>query len=183
MNKWFISDTHFSHSNIIRYTGRPFQSVEEMNERLIENWNADIEHQDTVFFLGDFGMGTTDFLTSLCARLQGNKICIRGNHDGTPAKMQRIGFSLVVESVFVKIGHHKVELVHFPSHPPPAHFQFHGHVHEKRPNRIVNQQLNLCVEVWDYKPVSEKTLISLLDQAEASSKPRVGDFDREDFIF
>lgn len=40
MNKWFTSDTHFSHANIIRYTGRPFQSVNEMDERLIENWNA-----------------------------------------------------------------------------------------------------------------------------------------------
>lgn len=65
MNKWFISDTHFSHNNIIRYTGRPFQSVDEMNEKLIENWNALVEPQDIVFFLGDFGLGTTDFLKSL----------------------------------------------------------------------------------------------------------------------
>lgn len=103
MNKWFISDTHFSHTNIIRYTGRPFQSVNEMDERLIENWNAHIAPQDTVFFLGDFGLGTTDFLTSLCARLHGNKICIRGNHDGTPAKMHNIGFSIVLESAFIKL--------------------------------------------------------------------------------
>jgi calcineurin-like phosphoesterase family protein len=26
-------------------------------------------------------------------------------------------------------------------------------------------QLNLCVEVWDYKPVAEKTILSLLDKA------------------
>ena len=83
MNKWFISDTHFSHNNIIRYTGRPFQSVNEMDERLIENWNAHIAPQDIVFFLGDFGKGTTELLATLCARLHGNKICIRGNHDGT----------------------------------------------------------------------------------------------------
>ena len=165
MSKWFISDTHFSHTNIIRYTGRPFQSVNEMNEQLIENWNALVEPQDTVFFLGDFGLGTTDFLTNLCASLHGNKICIRGNHDGTPAKMHMIGFSLVLESAFIKMGRHLVELIHMPSYPAPSHFQLHGHVHEKRPNKLVDHQLNLCVEVWDYKPVSEKTLIGLLDRA------------------
>jgi calcineurin-like phosphoesterase family protein len=165
MNKWFISDTHFSHTNIIRYTERPFQSVNEMNERLIENWNALVRPQDTVFFLGDFGLGTTNFLTSLCALLHGNKICIRGNHDGTPTKMQKIGFVLVLESAFIKIGRHRVELVHMPSQPAPPHFQLHGHVHEKRPNKLVDRQLNLSVEVWDYKPVSEKAIAALLDQA------------------
>ena len=165
MNKWFISDTHFFHTNIIRYTGCPFQSVNEMDERLIENWNALVEPRDTVFFLGDFGLGTTDFLTSLCSRLHGNKICIRGNHDGTPAKMHTIGFALVLESAFIKIGRHQVELVHIPSQPAPSHFQLHGHVHEKRPSKLVDRQLNLSVEVWEYKPVSEKTIVALLDRA------------------
>jgi calcineurin-like phosphoesterase family protein len=167
MNKWFISDTHFSHFNIIRYAGRPFQTVDEMNEKMIENWNASIEPEDTVFFLGDFGMGTTDFLTSLCRRLNGNKICIRGNHDGTPSKMHKIGFMLVLESAFIKIGRHPVELVHIPSQTTPAHFQLHGHVHEKRPNKIIDRKLNLSVEVWDYKPVSDKIIVGLLDQAPA----------------
>jgi calcineurin-like phosphoesterase family protein len=166
MNKWFISDTHFSHTNIIRYTGRPFQSVNEMDERLIENWNAHIAPQDIVFFLGDFGLGSTDFLANLCTRLHGNKICIRGNHDGTPTKMHKIGFSLVLESAFIKIGRHSVELVHIPSQPSPPHFQLHGHVHEKRPNKLVDRQLNLSVEVWDYKPVSEKAIVALLDRAD-----------------
>lgn len=166
MNKWFISDTHFSHSNIIHYAGRPFQSTEEMDERLIQNWNSLVDPNDTVFFLGDFGLGTTDHLSALCNQLQGYKICIRGNHDGTPAKMHKIGFSLVLESAFIKIGRHPVELIHIPSHPTPPHYQLHGHVHEKRPNRIIDRQLNLSVEVWDYKPVSEQTLVSLLDRAE-----------------
>ncbi len=166
MNKWFLSDTHFSHNNIIRYTGRPFQSVLEMDQKLIENWNAHISPQDTVFFLGDFGMGTSEFLTNLCSQLHGTKICIRGNHDGTPTKMHKMGFSLVLESAFIKLGRHTVELVHIPSDTAPLHFQLHGHVHEKRPNKLVNRQLNLSVEVWNYKPVSEKKIISLLDQAD-----------------
>ncbi len=168
MNKWFISDTHFYHKNVIAYTGRPFQSVAEMNEKLIENWNAYVAPEDTVFFLGDFGLGAADDLIGLCSRLNGTKICIRGNHDGSPAKMHKIGFSLVLESAFIKIGRHEVELIHIPSHPAPPHFQLHGHVHEKRPSKLVDRQLNLCVEVWDYKPVSEKTIIALLDRSSHS---------------
>lgn len=170
MNRWFISDTHFSHANIIGYTGRPFQSVREMNEKLMANWNALVEPQDTVFFLGDFGLGTSDLLSDLCSQLHGQKICMRGNHDGTPAKMHKIGFALVLESAFIKIGRHQVELIHIPSPSAPAHFQLHGHVHEKRPNQIIDRQLNLCVEVWGYKPVSEKTLVSLLDSAQGSTQ-------------
>ena len=80
--------------------------------------------------------------------------------------MHKIGFSLALVSAFIKIGRHQVELVHIPSQPAPSHFQLHGHVHEKRPNKLVDHQLNLSVEVWDYKPVSEKTIVALLDRAD-----------------
>lgn len=171
MKKWFISDTHFSHTNIIRYTGRPFETVEEMNRCLIKNWNDCIDADDQVFFLGDFGLGDVDHLHSICSQLKGHKICIRGNHDRNANHMMRVGFSIVLESAFLKIGQHTVELIHVPSNEKPAHFQLHGHVHEKRPSKIISNQLNLCVEVWDYKPVAEKIILSLLDKASKSEIP------------
>ena len=79
--------------------------------------------------------------------------------------MTRVGFDVVLESAFLKIGRHLVELIHIPSEQAPTHFQLHGHVHEKRPSKIISNQLNLCVEVWDYKPIAEKTILSLLDKA------------------
>ncbi|OJU81633.1 MAG: hypothetical protein BGO10_08505 [Chlamydia sp. 32-24] len=79
--------------------------------------------------------------------------------------MNRIGFSVVLEAAFVKIGRHNVELIHVPTSPAPSHFQLHGHVHEKRPKKLILTQLNLCVEVWDYKPASEKAILSILDKA------------------
>lgn len=80
--------------------------------------------------------------------------------------MHKIGFTLVLESAFIKIGRHQVELIHIPSQSTPSHFQLHGHVHEKRPNKLVDRQLNLSVEVWDYKPVLEKMIVALLDRAD-----------------
>ena len=35
-NIWFTSDTHFGHNNIIRFTKRPWDSIEEMDEGLIK---------------------------------------------------------------------------------------------------------------------------------------------------
>lgn len=165
MKKWFTADTHFSHANIIRYAKRPFASVEEMNQSLINNWNECVKPEDQVFFLGDFGLGDVAHLHGICAQLNGHKIGIRGNHDRNGSWLQRVGFYVVFESAFLKIGRHTVELIHIPSDQPPNHFQLHGHVHDKRPREVISNQLNLCVEVWDYKPASEKAILSLLDQA------------------
>ncbi len=165
MKKWFIADTHFSHVNIIRYANRPFANVEEMDSALIDNWNQCVSEDDQVFFLGDFGLGRVQYLQSICTKLKGSKICIRGNHDANPSRMSRIGFAVVLEAAFLKIGHHNVELIHVPTDPPSPYFQLHGHVHDKKPNKLISNQLNLCVEVWDYKPVSEKAILSILDKA------------------
>lgn len=168
MKKWFISDTHFSHNNIIKYAGRPFANVDEMDQALMDNWNSCVGVEDQVFFLGDFGLGSIDHLHAICKQLKGSKVCILGNHDKNASWMTRIGFDVVLESAFLKIGQHTVELIHIPSRQTPAHFQLHGHVHDKRPSKVISNQMNLCVEVWDYKPVSERVILSLIDKAAAN---------------
>ena len=54
--RWFTSDWHFGHRNVIDYCNRPFSSVEEMNDKLVELWNNTIKPEDEVWFLGDFSM-------------------------------------------------------------------------------------------------------------------------------
>lgn len=55
MHIFLIADTHFDDDNIRRYENRPFESITEMNKKLIENWNSVVTQNDEVYVLGDFG--------------------------------------------------------------------------------------------------------------------------------
>ena len=79
MNYFFISDTHFGHGNILKYSNRSFDTIEEMDEKLIENWNEIVSKNDTICHLGDFCM-RTDY-RKYANRLNGNIVYIRGSHD------------------------------------------------------------------------------------------------------
>ena len=78
MNTWFTADTHFGHKNIIKYCNRPFGSVEEMDDVLIQNWNSKIKKNDVVYFLGDLALQKHKYYLS---HLNGKINIIRGNHD------------------------------------------------------------------------------------------------------
>ena len=86
VNRFVISDTHFGHTNSWEKFKledgsplRPFTSTEEMDETMIERWNAKVQPQDTVYHLGDVVINKK--YLNLVSRLNGRKILIRGNHD------------------------------------------------------------------------------------------------------
>lgn len=82
-NLLFTSDTHFGHSNIIKYSNRPFQDVHEMNEKMIQEWNKLVKPQDTVYHNGDFAFMPYDKFKQLVWRLNGRIYVQLGNHDKT----------------------------------------------------------------------------------------------------
>jgi len=78
---WFISDTHFGHTNVIKFSNRPYSSVEEMNECLINNWNDVVEESDHIYHLGDVSFVNGLNTNQILRRLKGQKHLIKGNHD------------------------------------------------------------------------------------------------------
>ena len=78
---YFTSDLHFWHKNAIEYTSRPFATVEEMNEKLIEYWNKTIHPNDEVYILGDVTMVRPGRAMEIIAQLKGRKYLLMGNHD------------------------------------------------------------------------------------------------------
>ena len=54
---WFTADSHHGHSNIIKYTGRPYTCAEHMDQDLIHKWNSVVGEHETIYHLGDFCLG------------------------------------------------------------------------------------------------------------------------------
>jgi calcineurin-like phosphoesterase family protein len=79
---FFTSDTHFGHKNIIAYCDRPFDTVEEMDEVMINRWNDTVPEDGLVFHLGDVAM-KQDLAMKALAKLNGTVVLIKGNHDRT----------------------------------------------------------------------------------------------------
>lgn len=170
---WFTSDTHFNHTNILRYCARPFESVAHMNSVLVANWNACVAPDDTVYHLGDFAMGDRERIPDILAQLNGNLVLVPGNHDN---KRDDRHFPVVLrcDRLTVEAGGHIIELAHDPKHVTGAgDFALCGHVHGawlRRDKGVVPAfdnghrsgeafvvpcaVLNVGVDQWQYRPVT-----------------------------
>lgn len=80
-NIFFISDTHWGHANVIKYSNRPFADANEMNEKMLAEWNNIVKPQDIVYHLGDVAFMPFDKLKSYLWKCNGTIHMIRGNHD------------------------------------------------------------------------------------------------------
>jgi calcineurin-like phosphoesterase family protein len=149
-NIFITSDTHFHHANIIGYCNRPFSSVEEMDEILVQRWNETVKPGDKVYHLGDVYMKKRD--GSILRRLNGTKVLVIGNHDVGKDKFLHECFSRIYAWRFLK--EHKLLLTHVPIHEssvsPKVDLNVHGHIHEKP--SPPGPYRNACVEVNDYRP-------------------------------
>lgn len=82
METYFTSDLHLGHANILRFQNRPFDSVEDMNIKLIQNYNSMVHKNDLVYILGDLTYKiSVEESNMLIQQLKGRKVLIRGNHD------------------------------------------------------------------------------------------------------
>lgn len=133
---YYISDLHIGHENILRFDNRPFADVNEMNNKLIENWNARVRSDDTVYILGDFIWAKESEWPSIVGLLGGNKVLIRGNHDPKQfsAATKRM-FQEITNLKEIKDSGKHVVMCHYPipffraSFASTA-FMLYGHVHQ-----------------------------------------------------
>lgn len=135
MRNLYISDTHFSHGNVIKYDNRPFASVTEMDEYLIEQWNKKVNKDDTVNIIGDFCWGKANRWLEILEQLKGNKVLIKGNHDlkNIPTSVKN-HFQDIKERKGIQDEGRKVIMNHYPEtfywHDyDESVYMLYGHVH------------------------------------------------------
>ena len=114
-NVYFTSDTHFHHDMIRQFCNRPFDSMEEMDNAMIERWNNTVPKDGIVFHLGDFAWGGYNVWKNAREQLNGEIILIKGNHDfkNMTATAKEL-FKDVCPQMRIEIEGRKAWLNHFP---------------------------------------------------------------------
>lgn len=193
MERWFTSDQHFDHVNIISFCDRPFTSVEQMNDEIINRWNSVVGDDDIVYVLGDFAMGHRGVSVPYAEKLKGTKFLVPGNHDavwsGNPEKqvnrwMQvyvNSGLIVVDGSIELRLNDQAFKACHFPYYDIERHagrftdqvwspeddgetWLLHGHVHQAWQADRERRQINVGVDVWDFYPVHEGTVLEIVNE-------------------
>lgn len=160
---WFTSDLHIGHTNIISYCSRPFSSVDEMNDELVKRWNDRVQKHDTVYVVGDMFLGLVENAIPYVKSLRGRKILIRGNHDRKSSIMLESGFDEVHNRIEMKLKDGRSALlIHEPSkNVSYDEFDVIVHGHHHGPPIVSGKMINVCVDNWDFKPISEDELCQI----------------------
>jgi calcineurin-like phosphoesterase family protein len=193
--RWWTSDLHLGHQEIIRYTHRPFASTAEMDKAIVEGWNAVVAAGDEVWVLGDFAVGDLAERLTITTSLRGHKTLVAGNRDRCWAGKEKgvkrwtaayraAGFEQVLQGpVAVEVAGHQVLVGHFPYDGDPADVDryfgsrpgddgawlLHGHVHDKW--RQSGRQVNVGVDAWGGQPVSEDQIAALIEAGKGQLAP------------
>ena len=181
---FFTSDTHFYHTNIIKYCNRPFKDVEQMNEVMIANWNRVIGTDDTVFHLGDFCLGGAAEWTKILDRLNGKIYLIMGNHDLKNIRQGFISrFEHVAMQMHIEVGKQRIYLCHFPFLCFEGWYkevwQLFGHVHTRKNNTgndacrlqyLYPTQYDVGVDNNNFTPVSFEQVKRIINKQVEQAK-------------
>ena len=175
---YFTADTHFNH-DINQFFKRPYSSVDQMNESLIENWNLRVNNNDETYILGDFYVGdNVSEVENILKKLNGKKYLIKGNHDKylEDKNFDRKYFEWIKEYYILNLENINIVLFHYPILVWDGFFEnnsihLYGHIHnmlgnkneqERIENILGKKAMNVGVDVNNYKPISIEEIIKKL---------------------
>ena len=154
MKNYFISDLHLFHENALRFDQRPFDTVDEMNAIIYNNWNSVVTNEDFVYILGDISMKVNEEIIALVSKLKGHKILIKGNHDKLTDHRYRTLFDDIVDYAEISVGikqpnnqtrSFNLVLSHYPilmwKNQHHNYIHLYGHVHNSVEESVYQEAL------------------------------------------
>lgn len=182
---FFTSDLHFGRKSFFELGWSKRQelwnSVHEMNEGLIKNWNEVVGRNDNVFIIGDFSDIDNSFDNMrIWNRLNGKKTLILGNHDNDRRlnaghfPMGRVAFPSCTS---INVPGWEIFMSHYPTLEwknqwawegnekiGPNAIHLYGHVHNRQMEELKGQRAyNVCTDINDFKPVSLEQILRALN--------------------
>lgn len=203
--KVFItSDTHYGHKNIVRGVTnwrtqdgeipidsvRDFETIEQMNQRLIDGINNMVGQDDTLIMLGDVSFGGFDNIGLFLDRLVCKNIhLILGNHDhhieNNRSDIQN-RFLSVNHYLEVKINDRSFVLCHYPFQSwhglNKGVIHLHGHVHLPEHRKFGNgRRMDVGVDGNSMDPYDISDIIKMMDKRPIGSDMS-GDHHLDDLV-
>ena len=166
---YYIADMHLGHANIMKHSNRPFSSVDEMDEYILNNFKH-IKPDDHIYFLGDICMNATDKVIDQINKINGYKHLIIGNHDRKPLRDRRFRslFDSIHDYSEIYDNGRKVILCHYPIIEWNGFFRgsihLYGHIHnnDNKSNQIMKMIDNAYNVGVDYTGFSPRTLDEII---------------------
>lgn len=174
--KFYTADWHLNSPKVLDIYSRPFPNIDYMNDVLISMCNLFAKPEDTVIHIGDFFCygkdgeysGRNENPQLYLQKINSTFVNIEGNHDRNN-KVKSIG-----KYLRTSLGPFEdVSVSHYPSTDKlakgtflPGDIHLCGHVHDKwkylidSQNQVLN--INMGIDVWHYKIVSEDKLINYI---------------------
>lgn len=150
---YYLADTHFGDTNCLHFDNRPFLTIEEMDNTIIQRWNEVVSNADTVYILGDFSWYKEQKTIEILKSLSGNKILIRDNHDKFESTAFKSQFIKIVDYLEVEDNGKHIVLCHYPLPYYKNHFYgrylFYGHVHTSFEYNMVKHDIMLMNDLYN----------------------------------
>ena len=169
---FFTADTHFGHSSILLTQGRPFSSIEEHDERLIENWNRIVtKRTHTVYHLGDFSFRAKLQAVDYRKRLNGRIVLIEGNHDRHDKTLPFVMDEVHQFGRIIRLNKRRITLCHYSMRTWyrmwDGELHLYGHSHGHLPP--LPGSLDVGVDCCDYRPISFEEVVEKIGNFEGAT--------------
>ena len=160
------SDTFFGRENIIKHAKRDYQSVEEMNDDLVERWNETVDSKDTVYHLGNFAWDP--FSAIVLHKLNGKIVFLNGTYDkALKDVVKNCKRAELYMGQILEIPNLNLVMCHYPlahwNGKDTGTLHLHGHTYDKFPHDVDSGRINVCIDCWNLSPVSITTLHDLIE--------------------